>query len=157
MTYSVAEIIDIAIAIEDTGYEFYCACAGKFKNELIKKTFHYLAAEELNHKKTFESIKKHVPETSGNFTEEYYLYLKSIGSGKIFRSNIKITEIVNNIKTPHEALEKAFQDEKDSILYYSEVQKLYDEKSEASKILEKIILEERQHTMKLIALYESLQ
>ena len=150
MTYSIKEIIDIALGLEEAGYEFYTQCGLKFKEAHIQEVFLFLAREELEHKKTFESIKTGEEPPQGIFTEEYYLYLKSIGGGRVFEfKNRNIDQIMDTINTPEDAVTKAFMDEKESILFYSEIKTLYRDDRKTLEILDKIIEEERKHVLTL--------
>ncbi len=154
MNYSIKEIIDIAIGMEETGHDFYKDCEKKFKDQSVAEIFKYLAAEELVHKKYFESIKSDLKEEPGNFTEDYFNYLKSIGGGRVFSAK---EDRIKSINTPEEAIVRALQDEKDSILLYTEVKRLYKEGTETAGILDKIIEEERSHTIKLADLLDKIQ
>lgn len=155
MSYSIKEIIDIAIGTEEAGYEFYTKCSEKFDKDNIKETFVFLAKEELGHIKGFNSMKKNEENESGIFNDDYFQYLKAIGGGSIF-SVKKIDDVMKSIKTPEDAINKAFNDEKAAILFYSEIKTLYKEDSEKAILLEKIINEERKHVRKLIELMEVL-
>ena len=144
--YSINEILDIAVELEEAGYDFYTRCIDKFDDPVFKDLFRFLADEEANHKEYFLSMKS--DDTAGGvFTEEYYLYMKSIGGGKIFsRETEKAFDEITSIE---EALKKAFHDEKESILLYSELKGHYDHDPAALELLDKIIAEERSHVMKL--------
>ena len=155
MTYSLNEILDIAIGIEDSGIEFYTTCADRFKNDSMKEIFLFLAKEEINHKHTFEKIRENAAKESGNFTEDYYLYLKAIGGGHIFKNKISVTDIIKNMKSPAEAVNKAFQDEKESILFYLGLKDMVPPKYGKDKV-EQIIREERKHVIQLSAYRKKL-
>ena len=57
MNFSFKEIIDLAVAIEQAGYEFYRSCSEKFDDGHIAELFRFLANEEEQHKKSFESLR----------------------------------------------------------------------------------------------------
>lgn len=145
--YSINEILDIAVELEEAGYEFYTKCIDKFEDQVIKDLFTFLADEELVHKELFLSMKQGDENKKGIFTEEYFLYMKSIGGGKIFsdENDRDFDEII----TVEDAVKKAFHDEKESILLYSELKNHYSGDTEALALLERIIAEERNHVMKL--------
>jgi len=145
--YSINEILDIAVELEEAGYEFYAKCIDKFDDRVIKDLFTFLADEELVHKKLFLSMKSENESGSGVFTEEYFLYMKSIGGGKIFSDENDRNFL--QIETVEDALKKAFHDEKESILLYSELKSNYSGDFEALALLDRIIAEERNHVMKL--------
>ena len=158
MGYSVKEVIDIAVGMEDAGYKFYTKVAEMFEDKGIKDIFTYLAKEEIKHKEKFESLLPESDNMPGKFNEEYYQYLKAIGGGFIYPQKIMtLEEIIEKIKNPVDAITKAFQDEKEAILFYSEIKKLYEENKEISDILETIIEEERKHALTLWDFKESLK
>ncbi|MCP4134231.1 MAG: ferritin family protein [bacterium] len=167
MSYSIKEIIDIAIGLEDAGIQFYTKCAKKFEDiggkdgegedKNIKMIFTFLAKEEIVHKQMFESMLEKYDTADGEFTEEYFLYMKSIGGSRVFADkNRNIDQILDSINTPAEAVKKAFMDEKEAILFYTEVKGLYTDNSEAQGILDKIIEEERKHVLTLSELMEMI-
>lgn len=156
MGYSIKEIIDIAVGFEEAGHDFYTRCIEKFKDENIREIFSFMAKEELNHKKTFKSMSKSNESSAGIFTDEYFLYIKAIGGGRVFGKE-DIGQIADSINTPAEAVQKAFMDEKNSILFYSELKKMYREGSEEIKLLDEILEEERKHVITLVDIMEKMQ
>lgn len=157
MPYSIKEIIDIAIGIEETGFEFYSLSAKKFSDPIISDIFSFLSNEELAHKKLFQSFNR-ADDTKGIFTDEYYSYLRAIGGGRIFeKQQTTIDQVVAGITTPLEAIKHAFGTEKDSILFYSEMKILYQKNPETLSLIDKIIGEERKHVATLLDLLEKIR
>ena len=147
MAYTLKEIIDIAIGIEEAGYDFYVRCVEQFKDLAIKDAFEFLAREEKGHREIFRSM--HVnPAAPGNFTDEYFSYLRAIGGSRVFsiREN-NAGEFAASIVSPMDALRHAMTAEKDSILFYAEMKGLYRNDREATDLLEKILAEERKHVI----------
>lgn len=156
MSYSIKEIIDIAIGLEKSGYEFYTKCEKKFDDKDVKKIFSFLADEELKHKESFENISVNDGTPSGVFTDDYYLYLKAIGGSRVFLKNENIDMFLDSISSAADAIKKAFLDEKESILFYNEIKNLYEPGSNAINLINIIINEERNHVVKLTELMEKL-
>jgi rubrerythrin len=155
MNYSVKEIIDMAIEMEVAGNAFYVKCADQLENEKISDIFRYLASEELLHKKKFESMLNNIPESAGMFTDEYYLYLKAIGGDRVFGT--EAAAAAGNVMTAEEAVKKGFHDEKNSILFYTELKELYQDRKEIMALLDSIIDEERKHVAALLGILNMIK
>ncbi len=159
MAYSIKEIIDIAVRLEDAGHDFYDECGHHFKDAAITETFSFLAREELVHRELFQSFQWR-PEAieEGIFNEEYYAYLRAIGGGVVFdRHSRNMREFVRDIGTPMDAIKHAFVAEKDSILLYTEMKRLYPVHHAAVDMLERVIDEERKHVLTLYDLIDKMK
>ncbi len=157
MKYSLNEIVQIAVQIEDTGYEFYSTCAEVFKGEQLRDTFKFLAKQELEHKQYFESLASFAEKSEGSYTDDYYSYLRSIGDKKVFQDEPENRASAINPDKPGDAIRQAFTDEKNSIIFYTELKTMYSDDYEALEILERIIEEERSHIVMLKDILESIE
>ncbi len=158
MSFTIKEIIDIAVGMEDAGLRFYNRVADKFKDQHIKDLFLYLARQEVEHRKLFQSLSDKVSDKPGEYNEEYFLYLKALGGDKIYPGAAEnIESVMSKIETPLDAVNKGFQDEKEAILFYNEIKRLYENDSETSEVIDRVIMEERKHALKLWDLKESLK
>ncbi len=154
--YSTKELMDIAIGIEETGVYFYSTFKDKFKDESFKQIFQFLADEELRHKDVFLGMLKELKDTKGVFTEEYYAYLKAIGTTRVFANKDDIDNIAPTLTQPLDIIKIAMDAERDSIVWYSELKEIYKKDAKSKDILEKIINEERKHVLTLLDLKEKL-
>jgi len=154
--YSTKELIDIAIGIEETGFYFYSTFKNKFKDESFKQIFQFLADEELRHKGVFSDMLKELKDTQGLFTEEYYSYLKAIGTTRVFANKDDIDKIAPSLHQPLDIIKIAMDAERDSIVWYSELKEIYHNDAKAKNILERLINEERKHVLTLLDLKEKL-
>jgi rubrerythrin len=158
MTYSLNEIIDIAIGIEETGYRFYMECISGFKYPLIKDVFEFLAKEELAHKRTFQSFREEDYGIEGVLNEEYYLYLKAIGGSRLFEEREKNAgRMISETATPMDAIKDALVLEKESILFYTEMKELYRGEKKPARLINSIIAEERKHVATLYDLSQKIK
>jgi rubrerythrin len=159
MAYSLKEIVDIAIGLEDAGHEFYEECGRFFKDAGMKDTFSFLAREELVHKELFQAFQwREESFANGIFNDEYFAYLRAVGGGHVFdRHMVHLKELVHGMTTPLDAIRRAFIAEKDSILFYTEIKRLYPERHAATDMLERIIGEERKHILTLYDLTEKMK
>lgn len=154
--YSTKELIDIAIGIEETGFYFYSTFKNNFKDESFKQIFQFLADEELRHKGVFSDMLKELKDTQGLFTEEYYSYLKAIGTTRVFANKDDIDKIAPSLHQPLDIIKIAMDAERDSIVWYSELKEIYRNDAKAKNILERLINEERKHVLTLLDLKEKL-
>ncbi len=148
--FSISEIFQFAIKIEENGEKFYKAVAQKIKEHETKTVFLILAEEEVRHRQIYEKmlseIESYKPEEI--YPEEYFLYLKAYVDNIIF-SDKKLDEFLKfniNIDLSY-AIDYAMQKEVESILYYIEIKKFVS-KEQSTKV-DKIIEEERRHYLKL--------
>ncbi len=157
MPYSIKEIIDIAVGIEVAGYDFYTRCADKFRDPAISDVFNFLAREEQEHKKLFQSLGG-ADKPEGLFPEEYFSYLKAIGGGRIFeKQDLTMDQIISGIAAPTDAVRHAFGTEKESILFYDEMKTLFVKDMQTTSLLDRIIGEERKHVATLLDLLEKIR
>jgi len=149
VSFNVAEILQIAIRIEENGEEFYRLMAQKLRKQDIKDTFNALAEAEIKHREVFENMLNLADrfEPPESYPGEYYAYLKAYADGYIFTKKKKGQLMAKKIKTAKEALKFALGVEIDSILYYLEVRKLVPEGQK--KVIDTIIEEEKRHYLRL--------
>lgn len=161
--FSELEILKIAKGIEEAGYDFYKKAEAKFEDEDVKKMFEYLAAEEMEHKDTFQSLYERVAEKLEKEEEAKYLYdelttdyLKAISETAIFNTNGLTSNKLENIYSVKDALMIGLQAEKDAILFYEAI--VRNTKFEMTKlVLERLIKEEVKHLHKFKKLIDGLE
>ncbi|TAL39095.1 MAG: hypothetical protein EPN93_03190 [Spirochaetes bacterium] len=156
MNYSTKEVIDIAIAIEDTGYYFYTQCRNKFEDRTFRELFGFLAQEELRHREIFEKLHPQEYSSKAASTDEFHYNLRAISESKVFKNNNDVDTIVKNLRTPKDVFKVALTAEKDSILWYSEVEIMYEPGSDTHIILGRLIGEERRHVVTLLEVQEKM-
>jgi rubrerythrin len=88
------------------------------------------------------------------YAEEYGLYLKSLVDSSVFTSVDQARQQAARTDSPAKALDIGIQAEKDSILFYTEMQNLV--KPAERQLIEKIIGEERGHLNQLLKLKQAL-
>jgi len=145
--FNVSEIFEFAIQIEENGEKFYRKVAQKIENQGLKKTFNFLADQEVKHKAVFKEMASELDkyEPPESYPGEYFTYLKSYAENLIFPKELEKDSLSANDITS--ALDFAIRRELDSILYYQDV-KGFISKAFENKI-EKIIEEERKHFIQL--------
>lgn len=145
--FSAAEVLQFAIKIEENGEKFYSGVANKIKDQKLADVFMVLAKEEVSHKEVYSKMLSEIEsyEPQGSYPDEYFLYLKSYVENIIFNSQLgkeleKSSDLVSIINF-------AIQREEDSILYYIEMKNFVS--PHQTKVIDKIIDEERKHFIKL--------
>lgn len=155
--FSGSELLEVALGIEKNGAAFYQALADKTKNKDAKAIYAYLAGEEKKHLNTFQgmldSVGKYQPPE--NYPGEYMLYLKSLVDNTVFTDLAAAQREAEKTSSETEALGIGIQAEKDSILFYLEMQNLVSPPD--GKVVSTIIDEERDHLRQLSELKHRVQ
>jgi rubrerythrin len=155
--FSGSELLEIAVGIERNGMAFYQALARKTGDRNVKDIYNYLAGEEKKHLDTFQGMSNSLgqakpPET---YTEEYMLYLKSLVDSAVFSNVTEAQQKAAKVFNEIEALDTGIQAEKDSILFYTELQDLV--KKPDRKVVLNTLNEEKKHLRQLSELKRKLQ
>lgn len=146
------DLIDVAVKIEANGYEFYSKLSKKVSGELAN-VFTNLAEQERDHIQTFrnlvEKYKNLSPvELSSWADEEVKGYLTSYAQVSIF-PKLQSNEVPENVE---DALKVAIEVEKESIIFYGEIEALVPDKN----LINEVIKEERKHLADLSKLLSEL-
>lgn len=154
MLFSVLEIIDIAILIEENGENFYRETAKTMEPGAVKDTFLILAGEEAKHQGIFADITASIKNSElsenaprENYPGEYLAYLHAFADSHVFTRQNTGLEIAKSMVSGKKVLEFAVQIELDSVLFYLEMKRFID--SGQWPIVDQIIDEERGHYLKL--------
>ncbi|MGL1935189.1 MAG: ferritin family protein [Fibrobacterales bacterium] len=157
MSYSITEVLEFALAIEETGYDFYVAQAERTTNPEVKSLFERLARDEAQHKKGFKKILNEVAgriSDEGQFGEEYFQYIKMLVKDMGFKHD----KFNRDVKTSDNILDVvlyAMNREKDTVQYYTELKTLVSEQDQVT--VDRLIEEEKEHFATLFKVYESLE
>lgn len=138
------DLLNVALKIESTGYETYLKLSEENSGE-IKELFERLALQEREHAETFKKIfEKDLKGESKDswIDEENAGYLKAFAEVSIFP---KLSP-QKKPKSLRESINMAIEVEKDSILFYNDLNEFFPDKTE----IKKIIHEEKKHMMDLL-------
>jgi rubrerythrin len=155
--YSPIEVIEMAVKTEKTGQEFYTNAAKKTKSKVLSELFNYLAGEEIKHEKIYKklyNIVKDDPRALPFDLDEMGLYLQAITDSKFFVGGDKALGYITKVKTANALLDYALQFEKETMLFYNEILNLV--KKQYKPLVNKIIVQEKEHIQKLSAMKESI-
>ncbi|MEW6267526.1 MAG: ferritin family protein [Thermodesulfobacteriota bacterium] len=151
--FNAAEVFQIAIEIEENGRRFYEKAAAGLDHPEVKKVLSELGAEEIKHKQKFTALKSELPASSTQPTVwdpagEIDQYLKMMADLHVFRKSDDVTARLAQAKTAESALTLAIQFEKDSIVFFAEMQALAESESAKTQIGQ-LVKEEQSHIRKL--------
>jgi rubrerythrin len=137
-------ILDFAIEGEIEAYKFYTDLASKMNNPTMKKVFEDFAAEEQNHKKLLEDVKK------GKKV--------NIGGEKI--ADLKITEFTVDVEpTPNmdyqSALVLAMKKEKKAFQLYNTLANLVEDTT-AKQLFQSLAQQEAKHKLRFELEYDEV-
>ena len=161
--FNAGEVFNIALRIEENGHKFYKLAAAKpFPTEIVK-LFNDLSKEELAHKDKFLHLLKDVPVASKSSTvwdpdNELDQYLKMMADQHVFQTDPEaIEEMFKGINTPIEAVKMAMCFERDTIVFFLELQYAAEQYDESREQIKKLVNEERSHLARLAKILQSLQ
>jgi rubrerythrin len=147
--FSGRELIEMAMGVESNGLAFYETLVQRTENPDARVIYDYLGGEEKKHLIIFEELGKGVagyqlPET---YPGEYMQYLKALVDNAVFNSKSEAVRKARGAANEMDALAVGIEGEKDSILFYSELQDIIREKDRA--LVVKVIGEEKGHLRQL--------
>lgn len=152
------EILDMAVRIEENGMRFYSDAAKGAKSKELKELFKALSEDEATHIKMFLDLKKLLVDNTGEgfdpYIEDAQNYLRTMADGEVFTNPDAGKETAKAVKGEEEAIKLAIGMEKDSLLFYYELERMIREKDR--KVVESIIEQEKEHVRRLTALHANL-
>lgn len=150
--YSVNEIVEFAVQIEQNGYAFYNeASKRKGLDPQAKQFIEFLRDQELDHEKTFLALRDEIDNQELELTQDWELiaqYLKSIIDGRIFDSKDSAIAKAASAQNIREVVDYAIAFEKDTLLYFHAIMDSI-ELPKSRQALRRIIHEEASHVLRL--------
>jgi len=149
--FSGKEIIEMAIRIEVNGQEFYQGLEERAMTPDLKQLYHWLALEEGKHIHVFKKMKQFVEHTELRNPQEWQeakLYFDALIRTRVFAETPDANSLINELKDDIGAIHIAISFEKDSILFFQEMNALVNDREK--DIIEKLIVEEKGHILKLL-------
>lgn len=150
--FSGKEILEMAVRIEENGLRYYNEARKAATSDKLKDLFALLANEETQHIKVFSDMKTALGGASEQegfdpYLEDARLYLRAIADTEVFTNPDKGRQLAEKITSEQEAIRLAIDMEKDSLLFYYELQKMIREKDR--DVLQTLIDQEKDHVRKL--------
>ena len=157
--FSGSEVVRMAIRIEENGLRFYSDASKATKIPKLKELFKSLAQEERLHINVFSEIKDSIPDDAvaegfDPYVAEATLYLKAIADTEVFTHPDEGKLLAEEIFDEEAALNLAIDMEKDSLLFYYEMQNMIRKKD--AGVITQLLEQEKDHLKKLTAHKEEL-
>ena len=161
LPFSAEEILEIAIETERQGAAFYERLADSAQDERVKEECRRLVAFEREHEKTFRHLlgQQDVQRALSSLqpdqlSDKYQQYLSALVDSNMLPDEEAAQRLAEDAESEAEAINVALQMEKNTILFYQELQNLL---GEQAGILQTILDEERSHVYELNELKTYLQ
>jgi len=155
------EILQIAIETERQGAVFYERLATSAQDQRVKEECQRLVAFEREHEKTFRRLlgQRDVQRAldslqPGQLSDEYQQYLSALIDSNMLPDEETAQRLAEEAESEVAAINIALQMEKNTILFYQELQNLL---GEQAGVLQTILDEERSHVYELNELKTYLQ
>ena len=144
------EVFSLAMEIEESGHAYYTTIAESAKFKDVSELFRFLAEQEIAHYRYFEKLKRQAPEllVDAEEWEQTSEYIRATTQSRFFVGQDRAIQLAKRAGNALEAIDYAIGFEKDTLLYFYELQNVSpaDSKESAMKIVE----EEKRH-VKLLA------
>jgi rubrerythrin len=135
--------VEFAIKTEQLGAKIYGKMAKKFSdNDEIKELFETLAQDEVTHEKQFIALLDELEQPDGPVPYEQDQYLRAMSISDIFYG---LHKGFDQVETREDALGRALQLEKNTILYYQAMRDILGDNDS----IEAIIKIEKQHAIRI--------
>jgi rubrerythrin len=149
---TIESVIDVAIWLEKSGKEFYENAVSSVRdNDEIKSMLLFLIEQEQKHEAMYKSLSKKItgnPASQDQLFGEYGMFIRLL-----------VSEITDSLKfetsmTLDQLIRTAIQFEKDTLLYFHEIKKLFKENDLIA--IQAICDEERNHIRLLMDAWKSI-
>ena len=145
--FSLKDIIDIAVQIEQNGERVYRNAAQKIENPSLRSLLQGLAEEEAQHAKWFEALIDTVTGT-GDFQEQEKMGRALLKNAVGDQSFTLEDADFSSMEKIEDLLELAIEFEKDTVLFYGMLQPLIEDQKTLEQ-LHAVIQEEENHAQRL--------
>ena len=151
--FNANEISQMGVEIEQNGQAFYAAAAAATTDGQARALFEELADWEAGHIKLFEGLQAKLSNAASEAPvfdpdNEMVLYIKAAADTHVFGADSDPAGLANACATPVEALRKAIEFEKDSIVVYTTLRNMVPPKLGKDDI-DQLINEELKHVQML--------
>jgi len=145
--FSLKDIIDIAIQIEQNGERVYRSAAEKIKNPSLRSLLQWLADEEVKHMEWFATLKDNIADTGEHPEQEKFgrvLLQDAVGTHSLALEDADFS----TMEQVQDLINLAVEFENDTVLFYKMLQPLIEDQKTLEQ-LHAIIKEEENHVERL--------
>ena len=146
------EGLRIAAEMEKRGHEYYRRAAKLSKSPEAVDMLLFLAEDESRHQAEFQRLSARILDKhaeAADYSMEASAYLSAIAAEIIFTDGLIATAKKHGFDNPRTILEGAIESEKDSILFYAELERLTQD-DESRAVFAEIGRQERGHMSQLM-------
>ena len=149
--FQAADIVELAMQVEQSGEAFYRAVAAKVASQEARELFEYLAGQEVIHYQVFQKLSQSVSESPFMTDEEWDLYLDYLNGtvqSAFFEGTDKALALAGTVTDSQTAIQMAIGFEKETLLFFYDLRERIPDKDRP--VVEKIIAEEKRHIRRLV-------
>lgn len=147
--FTAAEMVNIAVQLEQNGQFFYLRAAERSRSEEVKRLLEFLAKEEQRHESVFRSLQP--TESEHRPAEEYpgqkSSFVQALLEERLLPPEEVVERVLPSLESDAEVLDFALNFEKDTILFYYEMRHLMG--GTHREIMEDILAQEKTHVERL--------
>jgi rubrerythrin len=149
--FQAADIVELAMQVEQSGEAFYRAVAAKIDTPEARELFEYLAGQEVIHYKVFQRLSQSIHEAPFMTDDEWELYMDYL-SGTVqsafFEGTDKALALAESVSNTQQAIQMAIGFEKETLLFFYDLRERIPDADRA--VVEKVIAEEKRHVQRLV-------
>jgi rubrerythrin len=147
--FSAAEMVQIAIQLEQNGQAFYQAAANRTNHEEVKHLLEFLAKEEERHERVFAGLlpeeKEHRP--AQEYPGQKSAFIQALLEERLLPAGELVERVLPGLKSDAEVLDFALGFEKDTIIFFYELRHMLDAAQRG--IMDEIMAQEKAHVERL--------
>ena len=145
------EVFEMALQIEQLGYDFYKTMAHNATNSQLMEGYNQLAQQEREHIHSFRQLRTSIEKIDiariDNW-DEVSLYFNALIDTKVLPTSPEKNSLIEELKDEVGAIHISISFEKDTILFLQEINRWLN--PDDQKKIEQLIAEEKSHILKLL-------
>jgi rubrerythrin len=156
-TFTIGELINVAINIERSGITFFDIMARTTDSDVARDTFEQFVQMEREHLTLFQDMISQMADSPspGALTPEVSGYIRALIDGAVFSNDTAMDNAVSGADTDSRALDVGINAEKDSILFYQALKDVMP--PGVAKSLDGILAEEKTHLSHLSEIKKKIE